>query len=403
MFGSDRLSLYIHIPFCRVRCTYCAFNIYTRREATIPTYLTALDHECQTLSEAMRRSGDFAPVHTIYLGGGTPSLLDAAQIVDLLQMCRRAFPVTVDAEITLEINPDDERNADYFATIRAAGVNRLSIGMQSVHESELRRFARRHNFAAVEQTVLAARDAGFTNISLDLIYGAPGQTLDSWRASLDAALSLNPDHLSLYALQVEPGTAMARQIERGAWPAPDDDLAADMYDAADERLPMAGLMQYEISTWARPGHECRHNLQYWHNEPYLGVGAGAHGYAANIRYRAVNGLDDYIARATAHAEPCSFPLTATTAEATPITRDQEMDETVMTGLRLTEEGLDRNAFMARFGIAVEVAYAEAFEYLAAFDRLDITNERIRLRPNARLISNQILLHFMREPDTAKSL
>ena len=403
MIGSDRWSLYIHIPFCRVRCTYCAFNIYTRRESSIPAYLTALGSECQTVSDSASRAGNCAPVHTIYLGGGTPSLLEAAQIVDLLQMCQRAFPVIPEAEITLEVNPDDGRDADYFATIRAAGVNRLSIGMQSVHDSELRRFARRHNFAAVEQTMYAARQAGFRAISLDLIYGAPGQTLDSWRASLDAALSLQPDHLSLYALQVEPGTAMARQIARGAWPAPDDDLAADMYEAADERLKMAGLKHYEISTWARPGYECQHNLQYWHNEPYLGIGAGAHGYAANVRYRSVNGLDEYIARATAQRAPYPFPLTATTAESMPIARDQEMDETMMTGLRLTEEGLNRAAFFARFGIAIEAAYAEAFAQLAAFDMLDIMPDRIRLRPKARLISNQILLHFMREPGTAQAL
>ncbi|MHB8625550.1 MAG: radical SAM family heme chaperone HemW [Aggregatilineales bacterium] len=403
MLRSNCWSLYVHIPFCRVRCTYCAFNIYTRRESTIPAYLTALGTELYWLSQSAHVAKTQTPLHTIYVGGGTPSLLDAVQIDALLQTCHTVFPVGAEAEITLEVNPDDNRDVTYFERIRASGVNRLSVGMQSVHADELRRFARRHDFAAVAQTIGAARQAGFTNISLDLIYGAPGQTLGSWRASLDAALSLEPDHLSLYALQVEPGTALARQIERGAWLAPDDDLAADMYDAAGERLPAAGLMHYEISTWARPGHECRHNLQYWHNEPYLGVGAGAHGYAAGVRYRVVNSLAAYITRATAQTAPASFPLTATTDECTPISRDQEMDETVMTGLRLTREGLNRAAFAARFGVSVEVVYAEAFARLAAFDMLDITPDRIRLRSGARLISNQILLHFMREPAEAISL
>lgn len=397
---ADRLSLYIHIPFCRVRCTYCAFNIYTRRESHIPAYLTALDKELGWLSQSAHLSDVPAYLHTIYLGGGTPSLLDAAQIKALLQSCRATFNVPSDIEITLEVNPDDARDVDYFGQIRMAGVNRLSVGMQSAHADELRRFARRHDFTAVTRTIDMARQAGINNISLDLIYGAPRQTLALWCSSLEAALSLKPDHLSLYALQVEPGTALARQIERGAWPSPEDDLAADMYDAADERLRTAGMIQYELSSWARPGCECRHNLQYWHNESYLGVGAGAYGYAGGVRYRAINSLDEYTNRANAQRTPEMFPLTATTDEVTAISRDQEMDETVMTNLRLTQEGLNRAAFAKRFGVSVEVVYRAAFERLAAFNLLDCAPDAIRLRPHSRLISNQVLLHFMREPTEA---
>jgi oxygen-independent coproporphyrinogen-3 oxidase len=390
-------ALYIHIPFCQVRCTYCAFNIYTRRAQTIPAYLDAMYTELRWVVKSARQADQRVVLDTIYIGGGTPSLLSSGQITQLLENCRAAFTVTADAEITLEVNPDDGRDAAYFSQIRAAGVNRLSIGMQSADDDELRRFARRHRLKAVIETVSAAREAGHDNISLDLIYGAPLQTLASWQITLDAALALKPDHLSLYALQVEPGTTMSRWIAQGHVPVPDDDLAADMYELADQCLTAAGLAQYEISTWARSGHECLHNLHYWHNHPFIGIGAGAHGSAAGGRYRVISTLDEYIQQAISQDSPRPFPQTATTAEWIATSPDQVMDETLMTELRLTQHGLNRAAFNARFGIPVEVAYAEAFQRVAIYDLLDITPERIRLRPAARLISNQILMHFMRNP------
>jgi len=270
--------------------------------------------------------------------------------------------------------------------------------MQSAVDEELRRFARRHRLKAVEETVAAARRAGHDNISLDLIYGAPLQTLDSWQTTLKAALAMQPDHLSLYALQVEPGTTMSRWIAQGHLPAPNDDLAADMYELADQQLTAAGLSQYEISTWAKPGHECVHNLHYWHNHSFLGIGAGAHGSAAGGRYRVISDLNDYMTQAVSQTSARPFPQTASMGEWVAISPDQAMDETVMTELRLTQNGLDRAAFITRFGVSVEVAYEEAFKRVAIYDMLDITPERIRLRPAARLISNQILLHFMRHPD-----
>ena len=390
-------ALYIHIPFCQVRCTYCAFNIYTRRAQTMSAYVQALAAELRWLASSARNAGMRIALDTIYIGGGTPSLLRAAQIADLLADCRAAFSVADDAEITLEVNPDDARDAVYFAAVRAAGVNRLSIGMQSAHPEELRRFARQHRQDAVIATVQAARQAGQQNISLDLIYGAPLQTLDTWQQTLDAALTLQPDHLSLYALQIEPDTTLQRQIAQGGLPMPDDDLAADMYDLATTTLTTTTLAQYEISTWAKAGHECRHNLQYWHNQPFIGIGAGAYGSSGAGRYRVTADLDRYITRAGAQPTALTFPLTAAVESWEPITPDQAMDETVMTELRLTRSGLDRRAFIERFGQPVEVVYADAFARVAPFDALDIRPDRIVLRPAARLISNQVLLHFMRNP------
>ncbi len=389
------LSLYLHIPFCGVRCSYCAFNVYTHLEALIPAYIEALCRELRWLGQATEQ-----PLHTIYFGGGTPSLLTPAQVDAILHTCRTSFQVSADAEIAFEVNPDPI-SVGYFRQIRDSGVNRLSIGMQSAHAAELRLFARPHGIDAVEQTVNVARQAGHANLSLDLIYGVPNQTLAMWQASVAKALSLEPDHLSLYALQVESGTPLAAWVERGTLPPPDDDLAADMYEAADSLISAAKLRQYEISSWARPGFECRHNLQYWHNAPYLGVGAGAHGYANDIRYQVVRAPQAYIERASAQNVPRPFPLTNTTDSHETITPEQAMDETMMTGLRLVQTGIERAAFMARFGVTVEVAYAEALEKMAAYDMLEITAERIRLKNRARLISNQVLLHFMRDPAAAR--
>ncbi len=384
-------ALYLHIPFCGVQCTYCAFNVYTRRETLIPAYVEAL---CREIGWVGRAATSPPPLHTIYLGGGTPSLLTAAQVARILRACRAAFVVTPDAEITLEANPGG-LDAAYFEDLRACGVNRLSIGMQSAHAAELRLFARDHGVVQVAETMAAARAAGFDNISLDLMYGIPRQTVAMWGASLDAALALQPDHLSLYALQLESGTPLARWVMGGRLPNPDDDLAADMYEAADSTLIAAGFEQYEISTWARPGYECRHNLQYWRNEPFLGAGAGAHGCAGGVRYQVVRDLETYIARANSQNTVLPFPHTAAVDSFEPVSDNQAMDDTLMTGLRLLREGVGRSDFAARYGVSLESVFGEALAKVAPYDMLDLSDDRIRLKPRARLISNQVLLHFIR--------
>src|SRR5450432_798585 len=330
---SPSLVLYLHIPFCSVRCTYCAFNLYTKAEALIPTYVQVLCHELEWLGQATNQ-----PVATIYLGGGTPSLLDPAQVAQILATCRAAFTVNNAAEITLEANPEsvDERT---LQALRASGITRLSLGMQSAQATELRLFARQHDHQTVEAAMTSARRSGFENVSLDLIYGAPRQTLTAWQYSVEAALALQPNHLSMYALILEPETAMTRRIERGGLPRPDDDLAADMYDLADELVSAAGLPQYEISTWARPGAECQHNLHYWRNLPYLGVGAGAHGYAGGLRYEVARSLKGYIERAKCQSAAMPFPLTATADHIEAIDQRTAMAEHMITGLRLLREGI----------------------------------------------------------------
>lgn len=377
------LALYVHIPFCKTRCTYCAFNTYTNAEAYIPAYVAALCSELRRLGAVTLQ-----PIHTIFFGGGTPSLLSPSQIADILQTCQIAFQILSEAEITLEVNPFSVTDG-YFERLRAVGVNRLSIGMQSAHAHELRLMARDHDVEAILRTVRAARAAGFENLNLDLIFALPYQTLAMWQESLQAALELQPQHLALYALELESGTPMTRDVERGRLPLPDEDLAAEMYELADAMLAQHGLLQYEISNWARPGWECRHNLQYWRNLPYLGVGAGAHGYADGIRYAVVRPIPRYIALACAQEAPMPFPFTASVEWHERIDPPTAMLEHLFTGLRLVRQGVRESEFQARFGVALSDVFGAQLQKLRDQGLLCYENDTWRLTPSARLISNRV--------------
>ncbi|MGH2469196.1 MAG: radical SAM family heme chaperone HemW, partial [Chloroflexota bacterium] len=270
MAGTE-LAIYLHIPFCRTKCSYCDFNTYAGLEHQVPRYVQALCAE-------VRRCPAGAAVATLNFGGGTPSLLAPSQLAAIIGTCRDHFRLTADAEISLEANPDDASES-YFAAIRALGVNRLSFGAQSFHASELRMLTRRHTAEATLKALAMARSAGLGNINLDLMYGLPGQTLAAWRENLEVALASRPEHLSLYALTVHEGLPLAAGIAQGSFPTPDDDLAAEMYELAERMAASAGYAQYEISNWSLGGNfPCRHNLAYWRNTGYLGLGAGAHSY-----------------------------------------------------------------------------------------------------------------------------
>jgi oxygen-independent coproporphyrinogen-3 oxidase len=387
--SSTPLSLYLHIPFCGTRCTHCAFNTYTTMEAHIPAYVAAMCNELRWLGTVTTD-----PVHTVFFGGGTPSLLDAGQVRAILDTLHVAFTMLPGCEITFEVNPGSS-DASYFAALGEAGVNRLSIGMQSAHVGELMLFQRDHTVDAVPAAVRAVREAGFTRLSLDLIYGIPNQSLAMWETSVRAALALDPDHLSMYALQLETGTPLHKQVERGLLARPDDDLAADMYELADEMVTAAGLPQYEISNWARPAQECVHNLQYWRNLPYLGVGAGAHGYAGGLRYECARAIPRYITVASSQGEPCTYPLTPAVERYHIVERDDEMAEHMMTGLRLTREGVSASGFAQRFGVSIFDVYAAQIERFEFCGLLCRDGDRIRLTPRARLLSNQVFAEFMR--------
>ena len=279
-------GVYLHVPFCRVRCGYCDFNTYTSTElrgARQDEYADTLLREVALAARVLGDRGPLRPARTVFFGGGTPTLLPAGDLARMLGGVRDAFGLAGDAEITVEANPDTVTDA-VVAELRASGVTRLSIGMQSAVPHVLAVLDRTHRPANVAAAVHSARRAGL-DVSLDLIYGTPGESLADWRASLEAALRLEPDHVSAYALIVEDGTKLARQIRRGEVAAPDDDLEADMYELADAALHDAGFEWYEVSNWARgAGHRSRHNLAYWRGADWWGFGPGAHSHIAGTRW-----------------------------------------------------------------------------------------------------------------------
>ncbi len=282
-----QLCFYVHVPFCRVRCGYCDFNTYTTAErpgANPHDFAALADLELELARRVLGDAGVAErPVQTVFFGGGTPTLLPAEHLVAMLDSIRARFPLAPGAEITTEANPDSV-DADYLQALARAGFTRVSFGMQSAVPHVLRTLDRTHDPARLPQVVAWARAAGL-QVSVDLIYGSPGESLADWRHSLESAIALQPDHVSAYALIVEAGTKLAGQIRRGVYPEPDDDLHADMYELADDLLQAAGLHWYEISNWASdPAHRSRHNQAYWTGEDWWGVGPGAHSHVGGVRF-----------------------------------------------------------------------------------------------------------------------
>ncbi|HEX7976239.1 MAG TPA: radical SAM family heme chaperone HemW [Anaerolineales bacterium] len=390
-------SIYLHIPFCTHRCGYCDFNTYAGIESLIPSYVTALCREIELSAEA---AGRVLPVHSVFFGGGTPSLLPPAELERILRALQAGFEFLPGIEIPLEANPGT-LPAGYLADLRRLGVTRLSLGVQSAHPGELRLLERQHSYADVIQAVTWARRAGFDNLNLDLIFGLPHQELETWQRTLDLVVDLHPEHFSLYALTLEHGTPLAHWAARGLLAEPDPDLAADMYEWAAQRLGEAGYGQYEISNWAQllPGGDliaCRHNLQYWRNQPYLGLGAGAHGYAGGVRTANVLSPASYIQRFR-EGSTMPFPLTQATQNAQPVDRSTEIGETMMMGLRLTREGVNSLAFQNRFGQGLGEVFDQEIRELSEAGLLEWAGEdktALRLTERGHLLGNQVFMRFI---------
>jgi oxygen-independent coproporphyrinogen-3 oxidase len=389
----DSVSLYLHIPFCHVKCHYCDFTSYAGVLRLREPFVAALRDEIAYAGwQSRREDGEKRRCRTIFFGGGTPSLLSAEQVALLLAAARDAFDVDPDAEISLEANPG-ALEYGHLDELRSLGVNRLSMGAQSFDAALLRWMGRIHSPEDVERAFEAARAAGFDNINLDFMYALPGQTLESWIATLERALALKPDHLSLYSLIVEEHTPLHRWVSEGKVAPPDDDLAADMYDHARERLREAGYIHYEISNWARPGRECAHNLTYWRNLPYIGLGAGAHSWYAGRRFVEAKSLREYTERVnTTWASPrrdagAMHPAAAVIEEEV-ISRELEMAETVMLGMRLTA-GVDLADFERRYGQALESVFAERLREARAAWLVETVEGRLRLTEQGTLLGNEV--------------
>lgn len=307
-FDAERVfSAYLHVPFCRVRCGYCDFNTYTATElqgARQDTYADVLIEEVRLAGRVLEAAGVRRAASTVFFGGGTPTLLPPGDLTRMLQAVRETFGIVDGAEVTVEANPDTvtPQVADELA---AAGVTRFSIGMQSAVPHVLQVLDRTHRRENVRTAVEAAKAAGL-DVSVDLIYGAPGESLDDWRESLQTALALHPDHVSAYALIIEDGTKLARQIRRGEVPAPDDDLQADMYELADDLLSQAGFRWYEVSNWARAeAYRSQHNMAYWRSSDWWGFGPGAHSHVAGMRWWNVKHPAAYAARLATQDSPAA--------------------------------------------------------------------------------------------------
>ena len=394
MDRSHFVSIYIHIPFCRSRCTYCDFNTYAGMEAYQAEYTAMLEKEIR-LARTLLRPDD--RIHTVYFGGGTPTVLPVETFAMILDGIRENYPMAGEVEISTEANPLLLTEA-HLRALRRAGVERLSMGMQSGIAAELSLLGRRHNMADVAQSVAYARQAGFENINLDLIFGVPGQSLESLRESVDKALALRPEHLSIYSLTVEEGTPLSRMLRDGRVSMADPDLAADMYEWLMDYLPEQGFDQYEISNWAKgEAYQSRHNLQYWHYYPYLGFGAGAHSYFGHRRWANAMAIPDYIQRMqSAQNWPVEAPPAA--EEVTLLTQWDEIQERMMMGLRLTEEGIGALDFQERFGKKIEEVYPKELGFMQDNGLLEWAGRqeqrRLRLTRRGRMLGNQVFMQFI---------
>jgi len=372
------IGLYVHIPFCRHKCNYCSFVSYQSRETDIAVYLCALKAE-------LAQRVDGRPMRSIYFGGGTPSLLSPEQLEDILAAIASLTAVDKAAEITIEANPGT-LDAAYLTAVRGLGVNRLSLGAQSMNNRELDLLGRIHKAAEVQEAVHCARSAGFENLNLDFIYGLPGQGLADWQRTLDEAIAMTPEHLSLYALTLEVETPMWRAIKEKSLPDIDPDLSADQYEMAEDLLAAYGYRHYEISNWAEEGRECRHNMVYWQNQPYLGVGVAAHSWLDGHRLANTGNLDEYLA-----AFAGKRPLLPDMDEV--IGLDLELAETVILGLRL-EAGVDINSLKNRFGIDVLSYYSQPIREMVDSGLMKHTGEYIRLTRRGRLLSNEVFWRIL---------
>lgn len=397
----ETISLYLHIPFCHAKCHYCDFNSYAGMLGLRERYVDALLREIAYAGEqSTHANGERRRCRTIFFGGGTPSLLLPEQVDAILTATRSAFAVDADAEITLEANPG---TLEYgrLDELRAVGVNRLSMGAQSFDPDLLRWMGRIHSPEEIVQAFAAGRAAGFTNINLDFIYALPGQSIATWEDTLERALALRPDHLSLYSLIVEEGTPLFRWVAQGKVTPADEDIAADMYELARDRLARAGYHHYEVSNWALPGHECRHNLTYWRNLPYIGLGAGAHGWSGRERYADTRPIRDYIARVTASAQTRDELLPAlAVVDREEISRALEMAETAILGLRLVD-GLDLASFGRRFGVSFDTVFAQRLAPLGEYGLVARAGDRIRLTERGLLLGNEVFERLLPEPATDK--
>lgn len=381
----ETVSLYVHIPFCHTRCHYCDFNTYAGMLPLREPYVRALLTEIGMAGALTKLPGGKPRrSRTIFFGGGTPSLLSVSQVSRILDACYDNFAVDEDAEITLEANPGT-LSREQLVGLRAAGVNRLSMGAQSFDAELLKTLGRIHSPKDITQAVRDAQAAGFTSINVDFMFGLPGQTMRHWRETIERALDLHIEHLSLYSLIIEEGTPFYTWTHEGRITPGDEDLCADMYEYADERLHAAGYVNYEISNWSLPGFQSRHNLTYWHNFPYIGMGAGAYSSFGGRRFSNVREPAEYIRMLKAQQWP--------EVESETVDKAQAMSETAFLALR-TAQGLHLPTFEQRFALPFAQFAGDRLHMVEEAGLLERETEWLRLSKRGRLLGNEVFLRLL---------
>ena len=396
------LGIYLHIPFCSAICNYCNFNRGLFDAGLKEQYVDALVSEigrdpervalrtervarrAEQVARAERVARRTDSADTIYFGGGTPSLLEPAEVRRIIAACEEAFDVAADREVTLEANPESVTEAR-LAGYREAGVNRLSFGIKSFRDSELRRLSRLHTVDRARAAYGEARAAGFDNVSLDLMMWLPGQRVDEWLESIDSAIALAPDHLSLYLLEVYPNAPLKEEMARARWSQAPDDDAATMYLTAMERLEAAGYGQYEISNVARLGRRSRHNMKYWTDGEWLGLGCGAHSTRDGVRWKNVSAIEDYVARIQ-DGKTAAIDVRA-------LSPDERLGDALFTGLRLTD-GVNLDAVRRRYGVDVWKRYGASLEPFMLAGWLRREGERLHLTRQGMLLAHEVMAVFV---------
>lgn len=393
MHDLDHISLYIHIPFCETKCPYCDFNTYSHIEPLMDIYINALIKEINLWGNILEK----ITIKTIFFGGGTPSYLPGKYISDVMRQINESFEMDSQSEITLEANPGDFTEAK-LGNYLENGINRLSIGVQSFDNNLLKLLGRRHTAEDALKSYKMAQSIGFDNISIDLMYGLPNQSLDQWISTINQSTEILPPHISMYCLTLEPGTPFESWVRVGKITEPDPDLAADMYETADSMMGEFGYRHYEISNWALNGRESVHNLAYWYSQPYLGVGPGAHSYFGGYRFSNLKNPREYISKISGiknnltnynHKTLKELLQNIPTVETSElIDKSTAMVETLMMGLRI-DKGISISEFSSKFKQTPLEAYRSILEPLIDFGLLKIANENLRLTPKGRILSNEV--------------
>lgn len=375
----NKIGIYIHLPFCVQKCFYCDFNSYENKSEKMKEYLSALLIEIGSYQDDRK-------IQTIFLGGGTPSYYDPVEIDRILSSLKNQFDCREIIEITLESNPETIDSADKLIEYRQIGINRISLGAQSFNDWILEFMNRPHNAAKIIETVHNIRNAGIDNLNLDLIFGYPQQSINIWKDSLEQAIQLEPEHISLYELSIEPGTILFHKIKNNIYPAVSEETILEMYHYAIARLKKAGYIHYEISNFAMPNRECRHNINYWENGEYYGFGAGAHSHINNQRYWNIWSLDEYIRRMQ------SDKMVVVGQEK--LTQNQQLVESIMLSLRL-RKGINRMEFMNRFHNDPMIQYQNRLRPYIQQGFIELDENYIRLTDAGLDISDTIIADLVR--------